>query len=208
MKGRALITRWANSEFQKRIEPLLDAIFSGNRELSGSYDLRGMEVGGQGPMEVLKDADFVSVRLTNVDLRTSRFSCDFDKGIFTGVNFTESTFDTCSMSKAVLSDCNFACAQIVAPSWDDATFEHCEFRNTRLKGRGLNEHGGRRTVFRACDFSGSTWSGLEFRAAKFIGCNFAGAKLRKCDLRGARFENGSPAVESLTDSNTSGMIIT
>jgi len=206
MKKSELETRWSDPEYLAGIEEQLTAIFE-NRSLEYSVDLRGMIVGLDGALKRLEFTSFEHSKISLVDFGNSRVACSFRHAEFKDVSFAESLFDTCNMISANFSRCNFRFAKIYAPILNDAVFDNCVFSEALLKGRGLKEYGGRRTVFQSCNFRDARLKSLEFRASRFVDCQLDGAVFEKCDLRGVKFEGSSIDSSQLIGCDTSGAII-
>ncbi len=179
--------RWSEAIFVKGKSKELHALFDGPG-CTGPHDMQGIVVGMTGSLETLMYTGLFQKAVSDIDFSFAKFSCSFSKSQFEKVNFFDCSFDTCDMIKSCFSQCSFEKAVLCAPRFDDSEIIDCSFAGCRLRGRGIKEYGGRRVIFKNCNFSDAEFKGLEFRAATFSNCNFKGCVFRKCLLIGAKFE--------------------
>lgn len=104
------------------------------------------------------------VNFKNVSLTHSRFTkCYFENINFQRAAVTGSVFNSC-----IFINCNL----------DDADFEFCEFRNSKIQ---INKISG-------CSFNNSNFIETRFENINFTGCTFTGAYLENCKINQVKIE--------------------
>jgi len=181
-----LKNRWKHSSFILEVKDSINKIFF-LKESDQPVDLRGIVVGLDGAIPELLNADFRTAKLSGQVFGYSKFSCSFNHGHFSSVDFSLSYFDTCDFIKSIFLECSFAQSKISSPTLDDAIFQNCTFHSAKISGRGFTEYGGRRTTFKNCVFNNCTFKNLEIRGCKFIDCNFDGVLFDTCIITGTSF---------------------
>jgi fluoroquinolone resistance protein len=196
--------RWKSEEFRGSVQPALDALFE-LRKYQGPVDLRGLSVGAS-PKHVLHQVNFVGTEISRVDFSSGSFSMSLSDAVLREVSFAEAEFDGCTFVKTQAVGCSFDGAVMMA-YLDDARFEACSFKETRIRSRGrrlILEFGGKRTVFERCVFQGAVFERVLLRAARFRNCVFERCEFTQCDLSGARFEDCTFRGSRISKSTLSG----
>ncbi len=196
MKVKELRQRWDDPAFVESVMPTLRRIFQ-QREFNGPADLGGITVGLDGPVEWLQSQDFTRSSLSGLDFSYGRFSGSFAEAKLSQVRFYRAHFDRGYMRKASIHGCDFESAS-GSFGWDDAVVEDTSFRKTKFRG-GMWEFGGRRALFRNCDFSDVRFPKVQFLASTFERCDFDGATFVGSDLRGVKFIDRMPDAEQFFD---------
>jgi uncharacterized protein YjbI with pentapeptide repeats len=179
-------------DYQEEKRPFLDMLL-GSRKLVGPVDLTGIIIGEQGPVSDLWSANLYMADVEGCNLSYSLISGSMSEARFTNVMFFHAEFKQALMHRTVFEVCNFENAKFLA-SANDAQFIKCHMVGCAFKGRGIQEWGGRRTIFQDCDLRRSAFKGCEFRSSKFINCLFDQSVFDGCDLRGAKFEGSTPRI--------------
>jgi uncharacterized protein YjbI with pentapeptide repeats len=183
--------RWLNPQFLSDAQGILSAVFI-SRDAVHDIDLRGLVIGLDGAPESLPLADFQDVKLDRVDLSYGRFSCAFSRAQFRDTKFEHAFFDTCRYKGANFSTCCFTDAYISSPLLDNAIFTDCSFMGTKIKGRGINEYGGRRIMFERCKFADALLFNLQLRGCTFRHCTFTNTIFKGCLMTNLKFEGQAP----------------
>lgn len=198
MNNKQLTVRWQDNVFLATARAYIDQ-FVLDKKPSTGLDLRGLVLGLDGEMELLKNRDFQDTSLDDSDVSFGKFSCAFSRCLWTSVKLENVKFDACRFK-----DCNFKKCEIVrtrmdSPVLDDCSFTDCVFDGATIAGRGFNEYGGKRITFVRCRFSGTSFKNLQIRASRFIDCEFAESTFSKCLLSGTSFSGSMPLANSFVE---------
>ncbi len=181
--------RWDCDEYRDDrrdvIETLLDP--SAPTELRGA-DLAGITLNSTMAPDFWS-AWLHSARLEHVDFRFAYLASTLTEASITDCDFTRAVLERATMRHASVTDSLFVQTTMRHVSLDNAQFDRCAFTKARFDGSllGTTTSGGRGVVFRACDFSGATFTGQEWRQTRFIDCEFRDAVVTKSDFGAARF---------------------
>jgi uncharacterized protein YjbI with pentapeptide repeats len=188
-----LRARWADGYFAQAEASLRQLLVTHDGVFRHTVDLRGVKL----PDDKNHPAEYwfthaAGVDIKNVDLSYAILAVSLRGSRLTHVILDDATLDRVNLDRAVLVDCSFRNAKILA-KMDDTEFRGCDFTGALLGATSsLKEFGGRRTKFVACSFEGTHFRRVEFRASRFENCTFDGARFEASDFRGARFSGNSP----------------
>lgn len=131
------------------------------------------------PLAVTSRQDFTYKKLTDLDLRDTKFRQSlFIGAIFQRCQFTSVSFDRCDFSGVKFVDC---------------VFERCTFVPDEIRSCTLN-----RCTFRDCSFRGSQWLRIQTERTEFTRCNFREASIRECEFYSCIFSDCRLKRSSLT----------
>ena len=177
----SLRRRWLDPETAALLFADAEPFLAG-RLLGHTLDLRGAEVGFDGPLGTFN--------------LVSRDYCDFDMSHGKGAVIIRHarvermiadrfTFDRAtSLRRAVIASSRFVGAHFRL-SAEDVEFLDCDFGGSTFAG-GFNEYGFRRCKFVRCSFSGALWRNTYMRACQFRDCDFGDGRIVNSVLVGIR----------------------
>jgi uncharacterized protein YjbI with pentapeptide repeats len=194
MSRKQFSARWLDDAFIESNSPLLRELVL-NKQSSNGLDLRGLVVGLDGQIEMLKDCDFQETLLRDSDLSFGNFSCPFSRCQWIGIKLESVKFDTCRFKDASFKKREFLETYFRSPVLDDCLFTDCAFEGVEFSGRGFNEYGGKRVSFVGCRFSNTSFSNLQLRASRFMESGFTKTAFSRCVLTGSSFFGDVPSID-------------
>ncbi len=194
MSRKQFSDRWLDNFFVENNGPHLRELLI-NKQPSNGLDLRGLVIGLDGEIPILKHCDFQETLLRDSDLSFGKFSCSFSRCQWNGVRLESARFDTCRFKDASSTKCEFLNSQIRSPVLDDGLFTDCTFDGVEFSGRGFNQYGGKRINFVRCRFSNTNFSNLQLRASRFLECEFTKTLFADCILTGSSFCGSFPSFD-------------
>ncbi|MGV3605358.1 MAG: pentapeptide repeat-containing protein [Planctomycetaceae bacterium] len=198
MNSKQYAIRWQDSDFLANAKTYLNRLFLDKQPCAG-LDLRGLVVGLDGEMELLKHHDFQDTSLRDSDVSFGRFSCAFSRCRWTSIKLDGVEFDACRFKDGNFEKCTMVKTRIDSPLLDDCSFTDCVFNGTTIAGRGFNEYGGKRVAFVRCRFANTCFNNLQIRAGRFVDCEFVESIFSKCLLSGTSFSGPASSVASFAE---------
>lgn len=198
--AKELRERWATGYFEAVASDLRRLLNDDDAQFQAVVDLRGVRVpDDQNQPSDLWYGNCVRTRVANVDLSHSRLEISFKASSVSNTKFDNAVLDRVDFDQAVIIQCSFQKAKLVA-NMDDTRVIGCDFSGATFGATSsAKEFGGRRTKFTDCNFENALFRRVEFRATRFQNCSFAGARFESCDFRGARFDGASPGSEQFDE---------
>lgn len=191
--GKDLKNRWSEVSLIEGASSFLKGMFEG-KMAKGPYDLRGLVIGTESPIDFLRLLNLHQARLEDIDLSFAEIGASMAETHMKRIKFSHALFDRVRLNKANIEDCDFSQAKLTV-TMDAALIKRCDFSGAVFKGAGTAEYGGRRVRFEGCVFANVQFNKVEFRASQFVGCDLTAARFFKCDLRGAKFEGSVPSLD-------------
>ena len=189
MSKKQLKARWSDAEFLNKNKELIASVGQNSSALEQA-DLAGAVIG-----YVPKEPELFAhvwlnhARITRCDLRFAKITTSMNGAVIEDTDFMEAKFNQAGLMNTKILHCNFTKAHIIA-DFSDAAFDSCTFAGARISGGSAwAGHGGVRSVFSDCDFTGTTFIALVFRATRFYRCDFTNARFIGTDIRGMKVEN-------------------
>jgi uncharacterized protein YjbI with pentapeptide repeats len=198
MNSKQLVGRWQDSVFFASARACIEQFVVDKRPSTG-LDLRGLVLGLDGEMELLRHRDFQDTSLEDSDISFGKFSCAFSRCRWSTVKLDSVKLDTCRFKDGSFEKCEFIKARMDSPVLDDCSFTDCVFEGTTIAGRGFNEYGGKRITFVRCRFVRTILKNLQIRASRFIDCEFTESSFSKCLLFGTGFSGSVPLIDSFVE---------
>lgn len=198
MNSKQYAIRWQDSDFTANARAYLNRLILEKQPCAG-LDLRGLVVGLDGELELLKHHDFQDTSLRDSDLSFGKPSCAFSRCRWASVKLESVTFDTCRFKDCNFEKCEIIKTRIDSPVLDDCSFTDCVFDDTTITGRGFNEYGGKRVAFVRCRFASTCFKNLQIRASRFVDCEFIDSSFSKCLLSGTSFSGPASSVASFAE---------
>ena len=141
--------------------------------------------------------DLAEQTLSNIQLSKASLS----QGNFAGVDFTGA-----DLSEADLSQGNFADADFSGATLNEANLGQGNFANADFSGATLNEANLEQGNFANADFSGATLNEANLRQSNFTDADFTDASLNKANLGQSNFTNADFTNANLNETNTNGAV--
>jgi uncharacterized protein YjbI with pentapeptide repeats len=198
MNSKQLASRWQDVAFIANAKAYLNQLIV-DRLPSRGLDLRGLVLGLDGEMELLKHRDFQDTLLEDSNVSFGKFSCAFSRCRWSSVMLESVKFDTCRFKDCSFEKCEIVKTRMDSPVLDDCSFIDSVFDGTTIAGRGFNEYGGKRITFVRCRFASTIFKNLQIRASRFIDCEFSESSFSKCLLSGTSFSGSVPLVDSFVE---------
>jgi uncharacterized protein YjbI with pentapeptide repeats len=186
-------------------EPLVrDALaFLATGTAPGFVDLRGAEIGNQGP---LHDFRFIQAAFSRLDLSHGKGALIASGATITDLVADRFAFDRASsLRRSSFHACRFPGAHLHLNA-TDVEFHDCDFSTSTFAG-GFNEYGFRRCRFFRCNFSGILWRNTFLRACEMHDCIYDDGHISNSVVAGLRISGAQPAPSFLEASTVAGLVV-